>query len=182
MKKLYNLIAIILLFVISIFSYILLLNIEMPKMLDILWFLLMQVLGIIIIIPLFVAFHEAGHMVFGLLTGYKLTFYKVGPFEWSSNEKDKIKFHIGSFSTGILGQCLMYPPKYHKKGKKPFFWYNAGGLIFSYLMIIILIILFIIGNKYLRYFIMPCVMISIFLALNNSIYTKNGINKVSMLL
>lgn len=179
MKKLYNLIAVILLFAISIFSYILLINIEMPKGFDILWFFLIQVFGIIIIIPLFVAFHEAGHMVFGLLTGYRLTFYKVGPFEWISNEENKIKFHLGNFSLGILGQCLMYPPKYRKKGKKPFFWYNAGGLIFSYLMIIILIILFIIGNKYLRYLMMPCVMISIFLALNNSIYIKNGINDVS---
>lgn len=179
MKRLYNLIALILLFVISIFSYVLLINIETPNGLDILWFILLQGVGLIVIIPLFVAFHELGHMFFGLLTGYKLTSYKVGPFEWVATKEDKIKFRVGNLFGGILGQCLMYPPKYRKKAKKPFFWYNAGGLIFSYLMIILLIILFIIGNKYLRYILTPSIMLSIFLALNNSIYIENGINDVS---
>lgn len=139
---------------------------------------LFQLLGFILVLPIFVAVHEAGHMVFGLISGYSLLTYKVGPFEWYRND-DKIRFRINSLSSMVLGQCLMIPPKPKKKVKPKFFMYNAGGLIFSYIMDVILVVLFfLIGNIYFKYTLLPMISISAFLTLNNSIYQKGGINDV----
>ena len=139
---------------------------------------LFQLLGFILVLPIFVAVHEAGHMVFGLLSGYSLLTYKVGPFEWYRKD-EKVRFRINSLSSMVLGQCLMIPPKPKKKVKPKFFMYNAGGLIFSYLMDIILVALFfLISNIYFKYTLLPMISISMFLTLNNSIYQKGGINDV----
>ena len=140
--------------------------------------ILFQVIGLILVIPLFVAVHEAGHMVFGLISGYSLLSYKLGPFEWYKKD-GKIAFRVNPISSVVLGQCLMLPPKPKKKSKPKFFLYNAGGLIFSYLMDIILIVLFfVIDNGYVKFLITPMFCISLFLTISNSIYQKGGINDV----
>ena len=139
---------------------------------------LCQFIGFVLVLPLFVAIHEAGHMVFGLFTGYALLTYKVGPFEWYKKD-DKIKFRVNPLSSMVLGQCLMIPPKPKKKVKPKFYLYNAGGLIFSYLFVLALIgLFFIIPNGYIKHLLIPLISLSIFLSINNSIYQKGGINDV----
>lgn len=73
-----------------------------------------------------VIIHEAGHLIFGLLTGYKFSSFRVFSFMWL-NENGKIKLKRLSLA-GTGGQCLMVPPDM-KDGKIPIILYNLGGVI-----------------------------------------------------
>ena len=82
--------------------------------------------------------HEAGHLVFGLATGYSFVSFRIGSFIITREEG---KFRFGRFSLpGTGGQCLMemkdYSPSY------PFFLYNAGGAIFNFLSFLLFLLLF----------------------------------------
>ena len=79
---------------------------------------------------MFVAFffhmliHEAGHLVFGLMTGYKFSSFRIASFMWLK-ESGKLKLkRVNVAGTG--GQCLMIPPEM-KDGKIPLLLYNLGG-------------------------------------------------------
>ena len=72
--------------------------------------------------------HEAGHFVFGLLTGYRFSSFRIGNLMWVK-ENDKIKFRRMSLA-GTGGQCLMCPPDM-TEGKIPFALYNLGGSIMN---------------------------------------------------
>jgi hypothetical protein len=77
--------------------------------------------------------HEAGHMVFGLLTGYKFSSFRV--FSWILMRKNG-KFQLKRYTIpGTGGQCLMIPPEL-VDGKMPCFLYNMGGCIFNALAVI----------------------------------------------
>lgn len=79
------------------------------------------------------AIHEAGHLVFGLLTGFRFISYRVLSFV-VANEDGKLK--TGRYSIpGTLGQCLMGAPE--NREKRPYFLYNAGGVIFNLLSAVI---------------------------------------------
>ncbi len=68
--------------------------------------------------------HELGHLVFGLLSGYKFSSFRIASFMWL-NDDGKLKFkRIKIAGTG--GQCLMIPPDM-KDGKIPLVLYNLGG-------------------------------------------------------
>lgn len=71
--------------------------------------------------------HELGHLVFGLLTGYKFSSFRIGSLMLIKTE-DKLKFCKYSLA-GTGGQCLLMPPKNHKK--KPYILYNLGGIFFN---------------------------------------------------
>lgn len=179
LKKYFPIILLILKFLVFIALYVLLVLLNAPHGLEILWFLLLQVIGILAIVFCFIGFHEFGHFVFGILSGYSLTLFKIGPFEFVREHDGKIHFHFGFMNGVVLGQCLMFPPKPRKKKQTPFFWYNAGGLIFSYLMLFVEVALYFIPNIYLRWFMIPAIVISLFLCYQNSIYIPNGFNDVS---
>lgn len=72
--------------------------------------------------------HEAGHLIFGLLTGYKFSSFRVFSFMWLK-ENGKLKFKRLSLA-GTGGQCLMIPPDM-KDGKIPLVLYNLGGSIIN---------------------------------------------------
>lgn len=179
MKKYRNLIALLLLVVITLVSYICLLLLVLPQAnLSIIWCILIQLIGLAVGVFLAVVIHEGGHCFFGLLTGYKLVCFKFGPFAIVDvNNRYCIK--IQGSQMGILGQCLMAPPVPHKKKTPKFFLYNAGGLIFSYAFLLFFILLFLlINNIYIRWLLLPMIIVDLFLSINNSIYTENGINDV----
>lgn len=68
--------------------------------------------------------HEAGHLIFGLLTGYKFSSFRIFSFMWVK-ENGKFRFkRLRVAGTG--GQCLMAPPDM-KDGKIPLVLYNLGG-------------------------------------------------------
>lgn len=72
--------------------------------------------------------HEVGHLLFGLMTGYKFSSFRIGSFMWiKENGKLKLK-RLNIVGTG--GQCLMAPPDI-KDGKIPLVLYNLGGSIIN---------------------------------------------------
>lgn len=72
--------------------------------------------------------HEAGHLVFGLMSGYKFGSFRIFSFMWVKRN-DKIKFSRLSIA-GTAGQCLMTPPEM-VDGKIPVALYNLGGSIMN---------------------------------------------------
>ncbi len=70
--------------------------------------------------------HECGHLIFGLVTGYKFCSIRFSSFMWIKLE-GKIRFKRYSLA-GTGGQCLMAPPELID-GRMPFVLYNLGGCI-----------------------------------------------------
>lgn len=76
--------------------------------------------------------HEVGHLVGGLLTGYKFLSLRVGNM---TLQKENDVWHWKKFNiAGTLGQCLMCPP--HTQ-EVPYFWYNAGGVLVNLLICLV---------------------------------------------
>lgn len=72
--------------------------------------------------------HEAGHLVFGLATGYRFGSFRIMNFMWlKENNRITLK-HFSLAGTG--GQCLMVPPDM-ADGKIPVVLYNLGGSIMN---------------------------------------------------
>lgn len=75
--------------------------------------------------------HEAGHLVFGLLTGYHFSSFRIGSFMFI---KENGKIRLRKFSlAGTGGQCLMVPPNLID-GKMPIVLYNLGGCLMNMLV------------------------------------------------
>ncbi len=71
--------------------------------------------------------HEGGHMVFGLLTGYKFVSFNVLGFIWTRGADGKLRRGRMQIA-GAGGQCLMAPPDYNV-GRFPYTLYNLGGVL-----------------------------------------------------
>ena len=102
--------------------------------------------GIIMLIHIIL--HEAGHLIFGLLTGYKFNSFRIFNLMWQKDIDGKIRFYNFSLA-GTGGQCIMSPPEI-KNGKMPFFWYNIGGILMNFLLAALFTVLYLIfkGNPY----------------------------------
>lgn len=72
--------------------------------------------------------HEAGHLVFGLASGYRFVSFRVLSLMWL-REGSRIKVKRLSLA-GTGGQCLMEPPEM-TDGRMPFKLYNLGGAIMN---------------------------------------------------
>ena len=72
--------------------------------------------------------HEAGHLLFGLLSGYKFSSFRIFSFMWIK-ENGKIKTKRLNIA-GTAGQCLMTPPDV-SDGRFPYALYNLGGAIMN---------------------------------------------------
>lgn len=83
-----------------------------------------------------IAMHELGHLVCGLLTGYKFLSIRVFNHECTIDEFGKLTIAKRTFH-GSLGQCLMTPPI---DSNKPFFWYLFGGILFNIIGMILSVI------------------------------------------
>ena len=76
--------------------------------------------------------HEAGHLITGLLTGYKFLSFRVFKFTIVKTDEGLRwkRFHI----QGTGGQCIMEIPEDQDVEKAPWFWYNAGGVLMNLLL------------------------------------------------
>lgn len=74
--------------------------------------------------------HEAGHLAFGLMTGYRFCSFRVFSLIWVKIG-GRIRLRRLSIA-GTGGQCLMAPPEM-KNGKIPVTLYNLGGSIMNLL-------------------------------------------------
>ncbi len=84
-----------------------------------------------------IVLHEAGHLIFGLLTGYGFSSFRIADFMWKREETpeggSRIVFCRMSLA-GTAGQCLMTPPAF-ENGHMPYVLYNMGGIIVNLLCI-----------------------------------------------
>lgn len=89
---------------------------------------------------LHVIVHEAGHALFGQLTGYQFISFRVGPF-LVVKEANGLTFKRFSVS-GTLGQCLMRPPEYHEHQAFPYKLYLLGGVLMNLILSLLVLWLF----------------------------------------
>lgn len=86
-----------------------------------------------------IAVHEAGHLIFGLASGYEFCSYRLGKIILI---KQGEKLALKRYSlAGTGGQCLMSPPEI-KDGKMPVVLYNLGGSIMNLFAAAVSVILF----------------------------------------
>lgn len=97
-------------------------------------------LALIISYILHIIIHEAGHGIFGKLTGYKMISYRIFSFMWVWQKDGSIAYRRFKVP-GTLGQCLMAPPLY-EKGHFPFRFYLLGGVLTNLIFSAIVGILF----------------------------------------
>ena len=90
--------------------------------------ILLLIAGVIAFI-LHIIVHEAGHLVFGLLSGYKFISFRVFDFKIIKDVNGKLKIRFERLA-GTGGQCLMRAPEY-VNGKFKYKLYLLGGVIFN---------------------------------------------------
>lgn len=100
--------------------------------------LLVMLAALYAAILLQIIIHEGGHLVFGLLSGYRFSSFRVMSFMWVK-EGGQLKFkHLSIAGTG--GQCLMTPPDL-VDGNIPVTLYNLGGSLMNVFSACIFLIL-----------------------------------------
>lgn len=117
--------------------------------------------------------HEAGHLVFGLLTGYKFCSFRIFSFMW---ERVDGKLRLKRFGIpGTAGQCLMAPPEL-VEGGIPITLYNLGGIIFNLVLSACFLGLYWLfsSNPYVGACLLGLYYIGILLAFTNGFPMKNG--------
>lgn len=94
--------------------------------------LALMLLGIIALLMLVIIIHEAGHLVFGLLSGYRFVSFRVMSLMWIKRDGRLRLKRLTLAGTG--GQCLMAPPEM-VNGRFPVVLYNLGGAIMNLLSV-----------------------------------------------
>lgn len=116
--------------------------------------------------------HEGGHLIAGLMSGYKFVSFRIGSLTLIRNNE---KLQIKKFSiAGTGGQCLMMPPQ-RPIDKIPTTFYNLGGILSNIIFsIAVLALLPILDSALAWVFIFIFAMLGILLALVNGIPMKVG--------
>lgn len=90
----------------------------------------------LLIISLYLAFflqiilHEGGHLLFGLLCGFRFSSFRIGNLIWLVQDG---RIHLKRLSlAGTGGQCLMLPTEAPNQ-KKAYILYNMGGVFVNLL-------------------------------------------------
>ncbi|MBQ8434831.1 MAG: hypothetical protein IJX24_02310 [Oscillospiraceae bacterium] len=89
--------------------------------------------------------HEAGHLVFGLLSGYKFRSFRIFSLTWIKNN-GKIRFKKYSLA-GTGGQCLMSPPDM-KDGRFTVIAYNLGGVLMNIIASALFLVLYLLLKSF----------------------------------
>ena len=136
---------------------------------------------LIVSVYLHIIIHEAGHLVFGLMSGYKFSSFRIMSFMWL-NENGKIKYKRLKVA-GMGGQCLMAPPDL-KDGKIPVVLCNLGGSLMNFIasaaaffvLVCVIVIKGGIGAISDSFLIIVVIFVAIglFLAVSNAVPLKTG--------
>jgi hypothetical protein len=135
------------------------------------WVLLVaiMVLAVLVQIPL----HELGHMVCGLLSGYRFVSFRIGPLMWTRTT-DGIKLTKLSIP-GTGGQCLMNPPDLKENGSYPYKLYNLGGGLANLLVAVVAFLVWLLVPSTVAAMVSSCFVLSgIALAATNLIPMQAG--------
>ncbi len=109
---------------------------------NIVFYSIALLLWAIIALGLHSIIHEAGHLVFGLLSGYSFLSFRI--FSLTLIKREDGFCFCRQLLPGTLGQCLMNPPKAKAYTEIPYKLYNLGGVIMNYItaFICVIIVLF----------------------------------------
>ena len=100
-------------------------------------------IGALLICYVQIIMHEVGHLIFGLISGYKFVSFRIGSVILYKRQG---KLHLGKYSiAGTGGQCLMLPPEM-EDGKIPYKLYNLGGSLMNLILVAISVVLFFVAN------------------------------------
>ena len=85
------------------------------------------VVGFILCERIQIALHEGGHLIAGLLSGYRFISYRVGRMMWMVQDGRLVRRNLSI--AGTAGQCLLeYPGDYRDR---PVVLYNLGGVLMN---------------------------------------------------
>ncbi len=88
---------------------------------------------------LHILLHEAGHLLFGLATGYRFLSFRIGALVWVKMDG---RIRLKRLSSPLMsGQCLMVPPEL-KNGRMPAVLYHLGGCILNLIVTALSSVLF----------------------------------------
>lgn len=139
---------------------------------EILFFVLVYIF-FILAFYLQIIIHEGGHLIFGLLSGYKFVSFRVGSDVLVKYEDEGYKFKKMSL-VGTGGQCLLDPPE--KLGEPyPYNLYNYGGVILNLLTSILAIGLIFLLDGLVLIFLFLFAFVGIFFAILNGVPFKGKI-------
>lgn len=119
--------------------------------------------------------HEAGHLVCGLLTGYRFVSFRIGSLTLAKDIDGKLRFKRYKVA-GTGGQCLMSPPDVPIE-KLPTALYNAGGSLMNLLCAIVSLLLILYCDNmhfFVKYFLAATLAVGFVFALLNGIPMKLG--------
>lgn len=126
--------------------------------------------GVYVAMVLQIAIHEAGHLVFGLLTGYRFCSYRFFSLMWIRQD-GKLQFRRMSLA-GTGGQCLMAPPDWREDC--PYVLYNLGGVLMNLLSAALFWLLSLIAPQLVRVFLLFGAIIGLAFALMNGVPLRVG--------
>ncbi len=120
-------------------------------------FYIIFILGIIV--------HEAGHLIFGLLSGYEFISFRVGKL---IIYREGTRLRLGKYQLkGTGGQCLLGPPEYGRDF--PWFLYNLGGGLLNLIFGLIYLFLYLRTNINfsMNFFLGSSIIVSFYMGLTN---------------
>lgn len=135
---------------------------------NIIYFVIFAVIYIVQII-----FHEAGHLIFGLISGYEFIFFRIGSI---TIVKDNGKFKFKRFNIkGTGGQCIMMPKTDNYREVK-YVLYNLGGVLMNTIVssIGLIILLNIDTNRYINVMLIAVIVMGVVCIISNGIPMKIG--------
>jgi hypothetical protein len=91
-----------------------------------------------------IVLHETGHLIFGLMSGYQFSSFRIGTHMLMKENGKLVHRKIKIAGTG--GQCLMIPPEM-VDGKFPVVLYNLGGSIVNLVVAALMIPVFVAIDK-----------------------------------
>ena len=121
--------------------------------------------------------HEAGHLLGGFATGYKMLSFRIFKYVLVNNG-ECLRWKRYNIS-GTMGQCIMVPSEKIKNDNIPYFWYNVGGVAVNVLLAVVSLIVLRftdLGIISMSFFLM-LTFTGLFLALMNGLpLTVNGLS------
>lgn len=135
----------------------------------------LMLLGLYVVVQLQAVIHEGGHLIFGLLTGYRFVSFRIGSLMLLRTEQG---LKLKRFSlAGTGGQCLLSPPGTLGENM-PFMLYHFGGVIMNLLTALVsLILCFSLRSvPFLSLMLLSSGVFGLFLAITNGVPMKGIVN------
>lgn len=129
--------------------------------------------------------HEGGHLLFGLLCGYRFLSFRIGSLMLIKTGEG---FRIRRFTLkGTGGQCLMIPPE-RKRYRNGAVCYNLGGIVLNGMLSVLFLILYLLypDMPFLSFFLFAMAFTGLFIAWTNGVpklrmgLPNDGSNAVSV--